>query len=392
MKLISTASLVFVFVLLACVVVETRAAEVYMLPSLSYRAMYDDNFRMQNNGDSAFLEDRKLQIELGVIDPLQRLTLLSVLSSLDYDTSGEFDSDDQLAKLQYHFNGERFSAGGNIGFTRDGANAEQFDISGVFLAHNVRRETNNISLSTQYHLSPANLLSASASYSDRRYIDGVDSGLLGSEYLSTDFGLYRVVSAKLQTSISIAYSEFKSPDAGTTSDSYQLAIGGDWRLSETLDLNMHGGIRRSTSVQTFAAPQQFTSEESSNSPYFDARLEKSFQRSRLGLSFENTLLPGSEGELLTRRSILLSFDREQSERSSWGVASRFSTSEDAVLDDHLLREYGSVNTYYNYKLSRKLSVGLNLRYRWQENDRDNVRQESYASWLHIKWNADAWQF
>lgn len=363
-----------------------------MRPSLSYRALYDDNFRMQNNGDSAFLEDRKLQAELGVVDPRQRLILFGALSSLDYDTSGEFDSDDQLATLQYHFNGERFSAGGNLGFIRDGANAEQFDISGVFLAHNVRRETLNMSLSTQYHLSPANLLSASVSYSDRRYIDGADSGLLGSEYLSTDFGLYQVVSEKLQTSISIAYSEFKSPDAGTTSDSYQLAIGGDWRLSETLNLNMHGGIRRSTSVQTFPAPQQFTSEESSNSPYFDARLEKAFQRSRLGLSFENTLLPGSEGELLTRRSILLSFDREQSERSSWGVASRFSTSEDAVLDDHLLREYGSVNSYYNYKLSRQLSVGLNLRYRWQENDRDNVRQESYASWLHIKWSADAWQF
>ena len=367
------------------VILEASAVEVYVIPSLAYRSSYDDNFRLQTTGDSAFLEDRSIQAEFAVVDPLHRLSLFTQLSSLDYDAAGQFDSDDQFGNLKYQFNGQRFSTGLEVGYRRDGAIADEFDISGVSLSHNVRRETLSFMFSSQYQLSPVELISASMSYSDRRYVDGEASGLLSSEYFSADLGLYRAVSDNVQANISTGYSEFKSPESGQTTLSNQLSLGADWSVYDTLDINAHGGVRRTTSRQDFTGLPGFTEEDSTTAPYVGASIDKYFLRSHIGLNFDNSLVPGSEGELLQRRSISLLFDYQQSSRLSWGIATSWNDSEDAVAEDTLLREYGSVNTYYNYKLSQQLSVGFNLRYRWQENDRDNDHQESYASWIQFTW-------
>lgn len=368
------------------VIQEARAVELYFIPSLSYRSSYDDNLRLQTTGDSAFFEYRSIDSECAVVDPLHRLSLFTQLSSLDYDAAGKFDTDDQFGNINYQFNGQRFSTGLDIGYRRDGAIADEFDISGVALSHNVRRETLDLMFSSQYQLSSVKLISASISYSDRRYVDGEDSGLLSSEYLSAQLGLYRAVSNKMQANISTGYSEFKSPDSGQTTTSIQLSAGADWSAYETLDINAYGGVRRTTSRQDFTRFPGFTEENASTAPFLGARFDKHFLRGKFSLKFDNSLVPGSEGELLQRRSLSFLYDHQQSDRLSWGVGTSWNDSEDAVVDDTLLREYGSVNTYYNYKLSQQLSVGFNLRYRWQENDSDNDLRESYASWIQFTWS------
>lgn len=370
---------------MACLSMGSQAVELYMLPSFSYKTLHDDNYRMRSNGDYAYSEEKKAQAELGVVGLIHSLTINTILSSVDYDAHGDFDSDNQSGDLNYEYKGERFSGGGGGNFSRGGSLADEFDMSGIFISHSVRSEVLNLDASAQWELSPKSTLTASAFYLDRRYVDGASSGLLGSNYLSGTMALYRSFSPRLQAHISTTYSEFESSDSGQKSGSYELALGGNWNANETLKIGAYVGGRQSTSEQEFNSPVISDIDETTNGFYFGANADKYYQRSYLSLSFENSLVPGSGGELLTRRSLSFKFKCEQSEKSNWGFNNRWSDSENVISEDKLQRKFSSLQAYYSYKFSKQLSVSFNLRYRWQKNDQVDDIQESYASWVQLKW-------
>jgi hypothetical protein len=366
--------------------------DTYMVPGWSYRVFYDDNFRMHSTGDAAKLSEITLQTSWHLVHPRHHTWLDMRWMSLNYETSGNFDTDNQFATLNYQFSGPTWKAGTNAGFSRDSAMTDELDPSGLVVSHDVRRESLNLGASLSWQLSPLDVVTGALSLGDLHYIDAESTGLSDNELQSGSLTWKRDITETISGQVMANASSVDFLLTEQQADSTDLGVGINWRASDTLQVGASGGLRNTIQKRRISFFfLSFEDKQTSTSNYFGASVDKQFERANIGLSLDNRLTPGSDGSLLTTRSLAARFSWQQDQRQSWGLVGQLNDSEDTIAqDENQRREYGSLLGEYRYMINADLKMTFSLRYRWQIEDSNNDVRESYAGWVRLDWTGQRW--
>ncbi len=363
------------------------AFDAYIEPGISTRTLYDDNFRLRSSGDSAFLQEASFDIDWHLVTPKHRFWVDTMWQSRNYEAQGDFDSENQYLTGGYEYSNPLWQSRTRVSFNRDSALTDEFDISGQFISNDVRREILSASSEVAWKPSFRDTLTFNVSASDKRYIEGEATGLRDQEFISGAATWQRSLSEKFAAYVTGSAYEFDIPQSALNIKSREFGGGGNWALSETLQVGAYGGRRQTDQereVRFFIF--SFDERESTSSNYFGATLEKKFANAEIGLSLDNRLVPGSDGELLTHRTLQTRFKWDFDPTHSASIVNRVSDSEETIAQGvSSNRKFGSLLGQYEIRPRRNLRVSLNLRYRWDDLESREDARESYSAWFQVSW-------
>jgi len=197
---------------------------------------------------------------------------------------------------------------------------------------NVNRHEFSIGPGVTYQLSPQLSVSASGYWQDVAFEENT-AGLLDFRFWSTSITAEYQYSTKSQVNSRFIFSQFESPEAGGTTDTYTIWLGWSSDLSDTLSADLQAGVNFSElTFQEFVLVEipglgtvvQTVPDSTNELGYvLDARISKDFNLARLDLLYHRRLSPSSRGAQSVSDEYELTFSKEVTDHLEARAAVRY---------------------------------------------------------------------
>ena len=312
-----------------------QAAEWLVEPTISLRAGYNDNIRLDTGPhDSVWETALTPSVRFGVAKENRGLFGKAYASVRRFSGGSGRNSSSQLDREDYHFDTDAYYAternrfSGLLNFTRDSTLDSELDQTGQVIPSRATRE--RITLGPRWigTLNEKTQADLSYNYTTVSYADEEDfRRLIEYDYHQFSAALLRQFTPRIQGTLSTAYSSYQ-PDSGFDSDTVNIQVGISRSFGETLSTSWLAGYRETTS-DTLTATQTGTKKDDDNNSgsVFSANITKLLEKGELSANLSRSSNPSSDGELLDTTRLILAGKYKFSEKLRSSLSISYSNAE-----------------------------------------------------------------
>jgi len=325
---------IYLLVFVTASTVSTQAAEWTASPEISLKSGYNDNYRLTSAAHSSVWEaDLIASSRFGVAKENQGL-FGDVGTTIRRFTGGTgLNSSDLLNREDYFFKTNAYHATelnvyrGNLNYVRDSLLNSTVDETGVITNSNATRISKNLGASWARTLTERMSLNLGYQYNNINYADeAAVSNLIPYKYNQLTASLNYQITPRTAGILQGARSAYK-PDTNFNSDTWNLQAGINTAFSETIDLSILAGYRKTTSDTQFltgfcigadagasfpdceggipVATGREKGETKTNGTVYSASISKRLEKGSLSATLSRSATPNSNGQLLDSNQLRL---------------------------------------------------------------------------------------
>ena len=221
----------------------TYSAEWKIDPTISLRAGYNDNLRLNTDDKISSAEATfNPSAIFSVATPTSGASGTVDLKFRRFEDDSNLDDNNSRFEVDTFHNLERSRLGLDLGFVKDTTLDSQLEATG-FAFDRVRRQSITATPNWTYTFDPRTRISANYSYSSTEYKNAGGTGLVDFTLNSAQASLTRVLNERATASITLSRTKSDN-DNDVESTNTNLQGGASYRFNETLSASLFAGIRR----------------------------------------------------------------------------------------------------------------------------------------------------
>ncbi|MEM9403038.1 MAG: autotransporter outer membrane beta-barrel domain-containing protein [Pseudomonadota bacterium] len=368
------------FIALAAASNVALASDWYLEPVVSYTAEASDNRRLSLDpeGDT-FGNLVETAARFGTESQRIRFYVTPSAVFRKYDDTGEsLNTDDLFLESSLRATGIRsvFDLGVNYQYestlTSELTSAEpenpdledEFDDGTGFAEISLRRERLNLRPKWTRELSERTRMVLAGRYTRVDYNEVAGTTRTNFDSAGVSAGINFRANQRLRWVFTLGASEYEADSTQNTTENLTAEAGFLYNISEKVDARFEIGIQQSEAE--FLDDGQLVSEDSTDTVYRLA-LNRTLERTRLVLDLSRKVSPSGAGFQTTRDQLLVSAERDVSDRFVATVRARYFDSESSDVGETFRdRDYLRTELELNWQVSRHVSLGLLYQYSQQE--------------------------
>jgi len=354
-----------------------QAAEWTLDGRINQDMAYDDNIRMQNGADkrSSFIYEFLPQLNAGYRSGATQLTANVGYGVEVYSNKLETVRQKVNANVAGNYQTQSVNYGLNVSYNLQPARNVAADDTGNFNSNSARTSW-SISPTIAYTLTEQDTLNASVQYSQSLYSKDdnatVSDSLADNDNIGFNLGLGHRWSEQYTTTLSGAVFFYKSDGdvRKTNNKSYSLTLGNSYQFNERWNVYLDAGYRYTDSENTIAG---FAFNNTSQGFLINTALNYKGEVISSGLSFNQSMNPGGNGELNEQSKVALDFSYRLTETLTAQASTQYqktkSVSTFIATND---RSNITANVALNWKVSPFVFLNASYSYRKQIADRNEI--------------------
>ncbi len=356
----------------------------YVEPHAKLRVFYDDNVQLsiqRPKRSSGVLATAG--VESGRRTENSEIGLIAAVRSTQYANASELDETDVALGLTsaYQMGRSRFGLDGEINY--DSTLTSEVLTSGL-VQTNKRRQRIRLTPSWAYMLSPLMQVKTSLNYQKISYEDVDFIPLFDYSFATAQMTLIYALSERTQVFSRASYYRYDAEQIDTQSLNYSMELGAGHLLTERLSMSAFAGLR-STEAES-PALAGIIEKNNNVGPIFRVELTQTYERGRIRMSADRSLVPSGSGTLLDTTSLGVSADYRFNER--WNFIIRANGYRNRMPDgesSNYNRDYALLSPAIRHHLTQSLSLDLGYRYRWQEYENSTSDASSNELYLSLQY-------
>ncbi|RKT47479.1 DUF481 domain-containing protein [Thiocapsa rosea] len=344
------------------------AEQWYFLPSFNLKTFYDDNVRLLiNNPQGSFGTEAVARLAAGRATDISDVSLRAEINPKWYSEISSFDRTDARFNLASFRQLERNRIGFDARLEYESTDTSEEQTTGIVQVNKMRTR-GFLNPKWRYTITERFYLNLSASYTDVSYEDVGLVPLYNYTLSRGDGGVLYRFNERLNLFTNISYEHYEAKSIDNSSDTYGVAVGADYELTQTTKVRASGGFWSSRA--DFPVRGGIESSDTTGMSG-QIRLTKEFDVGKLILQADQGLIPSGSGSLLNNTALMFRLDYPLTPRWSLNLAARVYRNEDPGGGTNSFgRDFVRASPTLVYQLTRSLDVDLGYQYRYQ--DRENV--------------------
>lgn len=328
------------------------AAEWSAEPTLRFGAEYNENLLLEP-GDTEAAPGASLDLRASLVRRTEKsaLGLVPRLRFLRYDTSVDYDSDDQFLDLTYEVHGERLSTNLSAAFARDSTLTSELESTG-FVDARKRHERAQVNASVSADVSERNQVGVDVHAQDNQYRDAELTGLVDYKYARAYGWFSRGLSERTQLGAQLSNGELEVSETGERSRDRSVHLTLQHSFASHWLLDAFAGVDQSTTMQG-----------SSDGTVYGLTLQRRGERNDWRISARQDVAPAGYGELVRRQDAAASWSRRLTQTFQFTANVRYLHNEELqVLGTDRDREYQRADMRIDWRVGPSWQVAAGLAY------------------------------
>jgi len=354
-----------------------QAAEWTLGGRINQDMAYNDNIRMQSGEDkrSSFIYEFSPQLNAGYHSGNTQLTANIGYGVEAYTNKLEATRQKVNANVAGSYQTQSVNYGLNVNYNLQPARNTAADDTGNFNS-DAARTSWSISPTIAYTLTEQDTLNASVQYGQSLYSKDdnatISDSLADNGNIGFNLGWGHRWSEQYTTTLSGAVSFYKSDGdvRKTNNKSYSLTLGNSYQFNERWNVYLDAGYRYTDSENTLAG---FAFNNTSQGFLINTALNYTGEVISSGLSFNQSMNPGGNGELNEQSKVALNFSYRLTETLTAQAGTQYqktkSISTFIATND---RSNITANVALNWKVSPFVFLNASYSYRKQIADRNEI--------------------
>lgn len=381
------------------------AYDVTAAPTAKVEMRLDDNIRGRSDEpESAWGFDTSAGVEVAAASETYRSMIYPRVNVRRFVTGKNLDTEEYFVDFENELIRESVVSRLDFSFRHDSTLATE--ATDIGLLDQVRdRELILINPSMDWRILEHWVLQTNFSYSDVKYIDAENTGLIDYRYLSGSVGFYHEVSDTAQAFGTFFVSDFSTPDLGGSTRNYGVQSGLTKKMSKNLDVTASVGriwseieFRERQLRLVFDPFPRFvpvfsTGQEASSGTIAALSLEQRFRDVVLDFDYSRQVSPTGRGAQGTTDEILMRVARQLSPRLTVVAIGKHEirTTEGDLNNFALDRDLTSATGELHYKLTETLTFVGRYRFRFRKSTQDEnnpITSAENAIFLAVKYSGN----
>jgi len=387
-----------------------QAKEIYIQPSISLQAEYDDNKRMSTDrfsavDTSAYGVITRAGAKVGMRSSQYDLEVNNQLIINRYKSDFDLDSEDFNLDLTAGYN---FSAKSRLGlsadFTRDTTLTSELegDNGTGLVQDNIIRQQWSITPNWSYSLSNTQFLQTSYTHSETTYEESELGSFVDYSIDNISLSFRQQWTAVFSNNISVTAMSFDIPEiingfvkSSRETTEYSVNIGADYEIAPTWSTSITVGQRFTNTEerQNFnfntGRFEEVTTSSDVQGLIFSLNLTKQFETASADVTYSRSTSAQGDGRLQVSDSLSANYRHSLTQSLLFSINANINErTNSGEEDDGNGRTYYSIRPSVRWRLDRKASLTAAYRYRNQSFDSNGEEAVSNAISLNFNYQWD----
>jgi len=378
-----------------------RAAEWKIEPSVTARAGYNDNLRLNIDDEISTVETAlSPSVVFSMTTPESGVSGGLHLNFRRFEKDSNLDENNVSFDLNSFHRMERSQVGLNASIIKDSTLDSQLEDTGVVFDR-VRRVQLNGGPNWSYNINELTQVSLGYGYTDVRYLNAGGTGF--TDFTSHNFqsSLSRIINERTTLSVFLSHNR-NDNENGVKSNTSNLQGGFSYQFSETLSASLFAGIRRTetdasqnTLVPIFSGdtiigftPLNQNVSNSSSGSTFNGNIRKKFLRGETSVSASRNISNSTNGVPIQVTRVGWNSQYRFTELLSASLSvSLYQSKTDSSITSNLNRDYYDITPgiRWSFRQFWDLSASYHFKKQTFDNTSDDATQNAAYLTLSYRW-------
>jgi len=383
-----------------------QAKEIYIQPSISLRAEYDDNKRLSTDrfsavDTSAYGVITRAGAKVGMRSSQYDLEVNNQLIINRYESEFDLDSEDLNLDLTAGYN---FSPKSRVGlsanYTRNTTLTSELegDNGTGLVQDNIIRQQWSIAPNWSYSLSNTQFLQTSYTHSETTYEESVLGSFVDYTIDNISLSFRQQWTPLFSNNISVTAMSFDIPEIGEfpfessrETTEYSINIGAEYEISPTWSTSLTVGQRftNTETTQFVNTPLEQTISDDVQGLIFAFSLNKKFEAGSAELSYSRSTSAQGNGQLQVSDVMSANYRYSYTQNLQFSIAGSLNDqSTSGSEDDGNGRTSFNISPSMRWRIDRQASLTAAYRYRKQtfESNDDEAASNSISLNFNYQWD------
>jgi len=391
------------------------AKEIYIQPSISLKAEYDDNKRMETGRFTGFDTSSygvitRAKAKTGVRSSQYDLEVENQVVINRYESDFDLDSEDYFLDFSAGYNfSEKSRLGLSADYTLDTTLSSELqgEGTGVVEQDNIRRQQWSITPNWVYSLSNTQYIQSSYTHSETDYAESEVGSFVDYTIDNISLSFNQQWTEALSNNLSISAMSFDIPEINTRqinpltgkelinsreTTEYTINIGAEYQIAPTWSTSLSVGQRFTSAEETrneFKLDtrrfEKVNTSSDAQGLIFSFALNKQFETGSADISYSRSTNAQGDGVLVVNDSFIANYQHRLSQVLLFSVKGELlERSTSGSEDDNNGRTYFSIRPVVKWWFDSQVSLTASYQYRTQNFERDN--SEGISNSISLNFN------